>query len=274
MCSDDGADYAPMQQASDAAMKEMTRLGRDQMEQAQKQYDEVMPMMREISDLQTQVMTQNLEAGKDYSTYMKETFRPLERGLVSDVNKYNTFAESERLAEEAAATVEAQATGQRKATERSMASMGINPTSGKYQAAAKQTGLKIAGVKAGAMTSARNLARETGFQKKLAVTQLGKTLPGDIQSAYRTATGAGSSAASNILAPGSQLTRDTATGVGTIDAAHQTNLSAQRAILDAQARESSSDFGNIISGVGDLARGAAAMGIDRNIFGEEDEQNQ
>ena len=129
----DAPDYAPLANASNAAADKMAALGQQQLDFSKQQYAENAPFYRDIATQQKLAMEQQLAQGKDYYDYQKETYRPLEKGLVADAQAFDTDAYRNQLATKAAADSGLAFGRTQQANERAMASMGVNPNSGRFQ---------------------------------------------------------------------------------------------------------------------------------------------
>lgn len=75
-------DYTPVADASRESAEIAARLGRDQLEEARRQYEQNMSIARPVVDAQLDIMRQTTEQGRDYYEYGK-TFRPLEQQMLS-----------------------------------------------------------------------------------------------------------------------------------------------------------------------------------------------
>ena len=187
-------DYTPMQ-----------AIGREQLDFAKQQYAEMAPLARQVAGQQMAAQQQQMRQAQDYYDYQQNTFRPLERGLVRDAERFNTDAYRETLARDAAAAAGRAFGVTQAASQRAQASMGVNPASGRATSMSNQTNLGLAAQRAGAMTGARNQAEQLGFARRLDVTGLGRGLAGASAAAYQGATGAGSAGINTSMAPGSQF---------------------------------------------------------------------
>ena len=261
MCQDSPPppDYTAMADASTESAQIMADLGRDQLAETKRQYNEMQPFMENIANTQLDIMNQTKEQGADYYNYMKDTFRPMEKSFVDDVNQYNTEAARERFASEAAVDVAQADKVQRGVEAREMARMGVNPNSGRYQKVNAGRGLRVAGMRAGAMTSARNRAKDIGYARKLDAMGLGRGLPGASIGAYSAAVGAGNAAGGNKITPSNFMIsgmdragRYTAGGANAIQGGASTILNARAGAYG--AGQGGSDIMDIVGmGVGGWA---------------------
>ena len=269
MCQDSQPppDYTAMAEATAESAQIMADLGRDQLAETKRQYDITQPIMSGIANKQLDIMKQTADQGADYYDYMKETYRPVEKSLVDDVNNYNTEANRERMASEAATDVAQADKVQRDVSAREMARMGVNPNSGKYQALDKSRGLRVAGMRAGAMTNARNRAKELGYAKKLDVIGVGRGLPGASTSAYGTAVGAGNAAGGTTMAPANFMLRGMNTAGGYTAGGANIRQSGASSILNAQGGAYAAGQGSglmdvVGMGIGGWAGGGFSFGGD------------
>jgi hypothetical protein len=227
-------DYTPMAEATREATKVMSDYADKMMIETRRQYEEFAPIAKDAAKTQLDIMKQSKEQGDDYYNYNKETFRPAEQGLVADVNNYNTDAEKEKLALKAAADVATATKGSRESDVRLMSRMGVNPNSGKALAMVNQSGLATAGMKAGAMTGARDRAEQIGYAKKLDVIGMGRGLPGASQAAYGTASNTGSAGVNSALSPSNLILNGMNNAAGVAGQGQNMNIQGQQSILNSQ----------------------------------------
>lgn len=253
-------DYTPLANASNAANAKMTALGQDQLDFAKKQYETNNPLMQDIARKQGLAMDQQLAQGKDYYDYNKSTFRPLEQQMVADAQTFDTDAYRNQLATKAAADAGLAFGQQNQANERRMASMGVNPNSGRFQGMAQQSGLMQAGARAGAMTGARERAQQTGYARKLDAVGMGRGLSGASTAAYGSAMNAGNSAVGNYGQAGNQYMQGMAQGAGTIGSGYSMQLGGLGNVLNSQTQMAVNAADNSFLGsVGGIMGGVAGM---------------
>jgi len=182
----------------------MEALGREQLQFARDQYADIKPLATRIADQQMAAQAQQMQQAQDYYNYQRDTFRPLEQGLVSDATRFSTEGYREQQARDAAAATGRAFGVMQDAASRAAASRGVNPNSGAGMALQSQNMLGLAAGRANAMTGARNQAEQIGFARRLDVTGLGRNLAGASTAAYGGATGAGTAGLASSMAPGSQ----------------------------------------------------------------------
>lgn len=182
----------------------MEALGREQLQFARDQYADIKPLAQQIAAQQMAAQQQQMGQAQDYYNYQRDTFRPVEQGLVRDAQNFSTEGYREQLAGQAAAAAGRAFGVQQEMGQRSMAARGVNPNSGAAMALQAQGNLGLAAQRANAMTGARTQAEQLGFARRMDVTGLGRNLAGASTAAYGGATAAGTSGINTSMAPGSQ----------------------------------------------------------------------
>lgn len=245
-------DYGPMAQASRESAEIMAGLGRDQLNEARRQYDLAFPFVQQVANGQLDIMKQNAAQGKDYYDYMQRTFRPVEEQMVRDARSFNTEGKREELAGQAAADVGLAFQTTRGSNERAMASMGVNPNSGRFAGQQGASQLGLAATKAQAMTGTRRQAEALGYAKMADAVGMGRGLPGASAGAYQVATGAGSQAANNFQQPGMNYMQGMGQGAGFIGQGQQMYQQGLGQILDSKTSiyNNSSDPWAMAAGLG------------------------
>jgi len=254
-------DYTPLANASNAAQKRMSQLGQDQLDFAKKQYESNNPLMQDIAKKQAAAMDQQMAQGKDYYEYNKSTFRPLEQGLVADAQAFDTDAMRNQLATKASADAGLAFSQQNQSNERRMASMGVNPNSGRFQGMNQQSGLMQSANRAGMMTGARERAQGTGYARKLDAVAMGRGLSGASNAAYSSAMNAGNSAVGNYGQAGNQYMAGMGQGSATIGSGMNMQLSGLGGVLNNQTKMAvNAADSSFLGDVGGIMGGAASMG--------------
>ena len=256
--NNEAPDYTPLANASKAAADTMGKLGQDQLDFAKLQYDENAPLMKDIATQQKLAMEQQLAQGKDYFDYQKDTFRPLEQGIVADAQAFDTDAYRNQLATKAAADSGLAFGRTQQANERAMASMGVNPNSGRFQGLGAQSALMQSANRAGAMTGTRERAQQTGYARKLDAAGLGRGLAGASTAAYGSAVGAGSMAAGNYGMAGQQYLGGMNQGSATIGSGLNMQITGLSNSLNSQTQYAMNQADNSLMGAAGGIAGAAA----------------
>jgi hypothetical protein len=134
--------------------------------------EQIMGNVQRLAPLQEEQMRFGIEANRtafeqsqadrEYSLERRGQLTGMQDKLVDEANSFDTAQRRNELAAEAGADAEMAFANQRQATGRSMARMGINPSSGKAAAVSAQLDLSQSAAKAGLMNSTRRAAREEG----------------------------------------------------------------------------------------------------------------
>ena len=90
--------YGPMAAASDHAADLGMQLGQEQLAEARRQYDLNMTTAKPVIESQLGLMKQTKDQGDEYYNYMKNTFRPLEQGMVQTAQNEGSDARLEEMA--------------------------------------------------------------------------------------------------------------------------------------------------------------------------------
>lgn len=239
MSSDNSApaavDTTPTADASKYSADKSLELGNAQLAEAKRQYDTNAAIAKPVVDAQLGIMEQTKQQGQDYYNYNIDTFRPVEQGLVRDAESFNTAGAQERFAQTAAADLEGQQANQSAQNNRAMAAMGVNPNSGRFAGLKRSEEITNAAARAGAVTRGRVQADALGTAKRMDVAGLGRGLPGASTGAYQVATGAGTAAVGNQMAPGAQLLSGMNQGNSTIMAGAGQQIQGLSSVMNANA---------------------------------------
>jgi hypothetical protein len=235
----------------------MEALGREQLAFSRQQYNEIMPLARRVADQQMAAQAQQMQQAQDYYNYQQQTFRPLERGLVADAERFSTEGYREQQARDAAAAAGRAFGITQDAASRAAASRGVNPNSGAAMALQAQGNLGLAAQRANAMTGARTQAEQLGFARRMDVTGLGRGLAGASTAAYGGATSAGSAGMNTAMAPGNQYQQ----GLGAAGQTMGNIVNSQTSVYNT-AQSQADPFASIVGmGLGAYAGGfGGAMG--------------
>lgn len=251
-------DYTPLANASKESAEIMAGLGREQLGFARSQYNDMKPLFDRIVAQQIRIGDESAAQAREDRRYMIDTFRPIEQGLAKDVADFNTDAYRNQLAAQAAADAGRAFGSTQAATARAMASMGVNPNSGKAMAMQNQNALALAAMRSNAMTGTRRQAEQMGYARQVDMAGLGRGLVGASQGANQLAIGAGNSAGQNAMAPGNQYMAGMGQGANTIGSGRTMLQSGLGNVLNAQTGVYKADAASGLD-VGGLMQGAAAM---------------
>jgi hypothetical protein len=131
---------------------------------------------------------------KDYDTYNKTTFRPLEQRMVQEAQAYDTPERRQAAADAAVADVNSMVAAQRQATQMDLARSGVSPESMKSQALMASGDINATRVAAGAARDARRNVEATGYARMADAANMGRGLPSAQATAVQTGVNAGSAA--------------------------------------------------------------------------------
>ena len=259
-------DYTPVANASAEAAAIAAQLGREQLAEARRQYDENMAIARPIVDAQARLMDQAYEQGNETFNNFRTEGRPLQqamRDIAMGRLTPEVSAQAEAEAARAGADVQAQLSSQRAATTRSMQRMGINPNSGRMAAMQGQMDVAAAAARAGAMNTARNASVDRSYARMGDVLNTYSGMASQAPTFYQTGTQAGNSAVNNQMAPGGAY-MGAMQNAGSIQMQGQgQRLQGLSSILDAQANytQQGDSLGGILGGLGGLAMGLGKSGL-------------
>lgn len=127
----------------------------------------------------------------------KSTFRPIQDRIASDAMSWDSAERLESEAGKAKADITANAAQQRDAQQRQMASMGVNPNSGRFAGVERATDTLTALGAAGAQNASRDNVRAQGIAMRSDASQLGQQVLANGQTASQlgmAATGAAQNA--------------------------------------------------------------------------------
>lgn len=198
-----GSAPAPDPNIGIAALKN-AELGEDWLDFAKEQFAAGNIRQEDMDALTTAVIDQQLATAEQQQEWAKEdrdrytgTFQPLEDEFIQEAKDYASPERQERLAAEAKADVMSSADQQRQITQRQMASMGLNPASGRFQGVTRSGDLTTALASAGAQNNARTAVRDKGLALKADAINMGRGLPSQASTAAGMGLSAGNYAVGN-----------------------------------------------------------------------------
>ena len=251
-------DYTPLAEASKEAAEVQAALGYQQLDFAKQQYNDTRPMLQGIADQQMAAQNQQMKQAQDYYTYQQNTFRPLEKSIVADAQNFNTAAYRDQLASRAAADSGLAFSNTRAQNQRQMASMGVNPNSGRFAGIQNSAGIAQAATTANAMTNTRLQAEQMGHARQMDAAGLGRNLASASLGAYQGANNSGSQAGANAQSAGQNYMGNMATGAGTIGNGQQMQLQGLSSVLNAQTQTYINTNDSFLGDLGGVLGGGAA----------------
>lgn len=165
-----------------AALKE-AQLGEDWLKFAEKQFADSSKRQDAQDKLANEVTRNQLEASKQAQGWATadrkrydEVFKPLQDEFIDTAKNWDSAERQDKLAAEAKADVMNNASLARQASERNMASMGVDPTSGRYAGVARSGEVATGLAAAGAQNTARNTVRKEGVAMRADAVNMGNGL--------------------------------------------------------------------------------------------------
>lgn len=203
----EGSAKPPDMSGQNAAALGQLQLSADQLAWAKSVYADEAPAREQAQELATQVsqaqlaqMNQQTNIAQMAADDYKNTYRPLEQGIVADAQAYDT--PERRAAESAAAvaSVEKNLAQQRGATMREQERAGVDPSSGKTAALQGSMDLGAAKLKAGAGNQASKAVETVGYARKMDAANLGRNIASSQGTAASLAAQTGNSAVASSAA--------------------------------------------------------------------------
>lgn len=264
---------APDPNIGKAALEEM-ELGRKWLAFAKEQFQIGNVRQEELDDLTKRVVEQQLQTQDETNAWAREdrnryksVFQPLQNEFVEEAKNYASPERQEAAAAEAQADVQQGARQAAEANARQMASMGINPASGRFQGISRAQETQTALATAGAANNARQMVRDKGLALRADAINMGAGLPSSTASAYGLGLNAGNSASGNALGANANWRANVGImgqgyqgamqglqgGAGILNQQYGNRLSAWSARQQANAQGISGLFGAIGTGIGAYA---------------------
>ncbi|RUQ89071.1 tail fiber domain-containing protein, partial [Brucella abortus] len=158
---------------------------------SQERQKELDALTKRVTEQQLGIADQQAAWAKSDRERYENVFKPIEDDFIKEATNYATEERQSEAAAEASADVRAAQASAEEQSLRQAASMGINPTSGRYAGIDRATDMAYALADAGGRNNARQMVRDKGLALKADVTNLGRGLPA--QSAQAQALGLGAS---------------------------------------------------------------------------------
>lgn len=131
---------------------------------------------KQIADQQMAASKQSQEwATADRDRY-ETVFQPLQDEFIDTAKNWDSAERQDKLSAEAKADVQNNTAMARQATDRNMASMGVDPTSGRYAGVARAGDMASGLASAGAENNARNQVRKEGVAMRADAVNMGNGL--------------------------------------------------------------------------------------------------
>lgn len=112
----------------------------------------------------------------------KTNYLPLEKDMIADAQSYDTAERRDQMANSAMADQQREFDAAQSQMTGRLASMGLNPADGRFQAGLQSMSVTAAANKAGAGTLARRAVEQEGYARRANAVAMGKGLAGSAQS--------------------------------------------------------------------------------------------
>ena len=252
-----------------AALKE-AKLGEDWLSFAKDQYAVSNERQKVTDALSSQVAQQQLDSSKQASQWATDdrdrwtnTYKPVEDAYINEASNYGSQENQDKQASEAKATVLSNVSAQNQANNRAMASMGVNPNSGRFQATNNSSAINTALSAANAENTTRQNVRDKGLAMKADVANMGKGLASQAANNSSLGVSAGSSSLGSNLAANSswnagnqimaQGYQGAMSGYGNQASILNNQYSNQLSAWSAQQQAESAGSAGLMSGLGSMA---------------------
>ena len=177
-----GSAPAPDPRIGEAALKN-AQLGEDWLKFAEEQFkvsNERQVGQDKLANEVTQQQLDSSKQAKEWATADRDryenTFRPMQDQFIDEANSWDSAERQSARAAEAKADVMNNSALARQASERNMASMGVDPTSGRYAGVARSGEMATGLAAAGAQNTSRNAVRKEGVAMRGEAINLGSGL--------------------------------------------------------------------------------------------------
>lgn len=263
-----GSAPSPDPAIGQAALKE-AQLGEDWLNFSREQFGVANERQTEQDKIANEVTQNQLAASKQAQQWATEdrnryndTFKPLEDQFIDKAQNWDSAERQGKLAAEAKADVLNNASQQRQSAERNMASMGVNPTSGRFAGVERSGENSTALAAAGAENTSRNQVRNQALSLQADAVNMGKGLAVNPASSLGLSTSAGSAAmqttsGNNAQAAGlnsimGQGYQGAMSGYGNQASILNQQYGNQLNAWQAQQQASSSSTGALAGGIGSM----------------------
>lgn len=180
----------------------------------------------------------------EYYSHWKNDYLPIEQELIKDAEEYNTDAYAEKQAQSAIGDMASAYANQRQQTAINLSKYGIDPTSGQYVGQMNALGVNQAAATAAAANAARQAAVELGWEKNLALANLGLQYAGITNNATSALNQTASTGAASTTNAQNSASNASSQQLSNISGFAQTGLNSYQTLSNA--------WGNIASGYNNM----------------------
>lgn len=132
------------------------------------------------TDAQTALAQEQAALAREQWDYYRQNYQPLERQLIGDARDYDSPERREQAANTAMADQEREWNAASRNLQSRFASMGLNPTDGRFQDGLQSMSVQAAANKAGAANLARRAVEQEGWNRRLGIAALGRNIPAQV----------------------------------------------------------------------------------------------
>ncbi len=184
----------------------------------QPRQDKLDALTEQLANQQIDSSAFTTQQAKDQYNRYNDTFVPLENQVVSEAENYDSEAKQAQAAGQAGTDVQVATAQARDASGRSMARMGVNPASGRYQSTQDSLASQEALQEAGARNNAREGVKQYGIALRKDAANFGRNMTGTAAQTIGAATAAGAGATGAVqgsIAAANQSAATLGTGYNT-----------------------------------------------------------
>lgn len=249
--------------------KDWLALTREQYNEGLKRQDVTDALTGKVVAQQLATQDQANTWAQEDRTRTKEVFQPLQDQFIETAQNYDSPEKQAAAAATAKAGIAQSAAAQQMASQRSMASMGVNPNSGRFAGVSRAGEIGTALASAGSANAARTQVQDKALALRADAINMGNGLASSTAAAYGIGTNAGNSAVGNNGASNANFYANGAAMNAGYGGAANANASAggmlntqygiqQQGIASANAANSANN-GSVMSGIGSLAGAGVSL---------------
>lgn len=180
------------------------KFAKDQFAIGNERQKDIDALTKEVTNAQLDSMRDSNERAKQQWDRYLEVFQPLQDEYIEEAQNWGSEERQAEQAAEAKADVLSNAAAAQQSNQRQMASMGINPTSGRYAGIDRETDLNTALAAAGAQNTARNQVRTQALALKEGLANMAQGATSTSAQQVGLGLNSGNSATGNIGAANAQ----------------------------------------------------------------------
>lgn len=201
MCSSSPPDYSAQMSQQAVLSAESAKADLDfrkqQYADAKPRLEQLYTTAQKVADAQSASMNESNARAAEQNKFYKDNYQPTELRSLQEANAAGTEDDQNAAAGRAVADVTQQQDIARGTTNRGLQSMGVNPNSGRFVGAQNTLGLNAATTSAGAATSARTTAKNTGIALRAGAVATGRGLQNIAGQTANTSINQGNSSVNN-----------------------------------------------------------------------------